>query len=305
MASSDTRGAARRPRASGEVRAWGLTVSGRGARRGGLAPACGWQEGGSRWDHTLLGVRGAHRRSETKRGSTPDHRAECGGGWAWPLAPAPPLVTGLLSQIPEDTQPWLRGFLFTFWKQFYPWSCLSLVLFRVRAACCMLSPGGLFATPYPVAHQAPLSWDFAGKNTGMGCHFLSRESSGPRDRTGISWIGSGLFTSEPPGKRLKPASQHLESHGISFSRCPVPRWAGFPLPGRRPAACLFPTWGVVSQPSTVCLSIVKGASLVTQLVKNPPAMWETWVWSLGWEDPLEKGKATHSSILAWRIPWTV
>ena len=42
-----------------------------------------------------------------------------------------------------------------------------------------------------------------------------------------------------------------------------------------------------------------------QLVKNPPAMQETWVWSLGWEDPLEKGKATHSSILAWRIPWTV
>ena len=43
------------------------------------------------------------------------------------------------------------------------------------------------------------------------------------------------------------------------------------------------------------------ASLVAQLVKNPPAMWETWVQSLGWEDPLEKGKATHSSILAWRI----
>ena len=47
------------------------------------------------------------------------------------------------------------------------------------------------------------------------------------------------------------------------------------------------------------------ASVVAQLVKNPPAMQETWVRSLGWEDPLEKGKATHSSILAWRIPWTV
>ena len=46
------------------------------------------------------------------------------------------------------------------------------------------------------------------------------------------------------------------------------------------------------------------ASLVAQLSKNPPAMWETWVQSLGWEDPLEKGKATYSSILAWRIPWT-
>ena len=47
------------------------------------------------------------------------------------------------------------------------------------------------------------------------------------------------------------------------------------------------------------------ASLVAQLVKNLPTMRETWVQSLGWEDSLEKGKATHSSILAWRIPWTV
>ena len=46
------------------------------------------------------------------------------------------------------------------------------------------------------------------------------------------------------------------------------------------------------------------AAHVAQLVKNPPAMRETWVQSLGWEDILEKGKATHSSILAWRIPWT-
>ena len=42
-----------------------------------------------------------------------------------------------------------------------------------------------------------------------------------------------------------------------------------------------------------------------QLVKNPPIMWETWLRSLGWEDPLEEGKATHSSILSWRILWTV
>ena len=43
---------------------------------------------------------------------------------------------------------------------------------------------------------------------------------------------------------------------------------------------------------------------VAQLIKNLPAMQETWVQSLGWEDPLEKEMATHSSILAWRIPWT-
>ena len=47
------------------------------------------------------------------------------------------------------------------------------------------------------------------------------------------------------------------------------------------------------------------ASLMAQLVKNLPAMWETWVRSLGLENPLEKGKATHSSILAWRISWII
>ena len=47
-----------------------------------------------------------------------------------------------------------------------------------------------------------------------------------------------------------------------------------------------------------------GASLVAQMVKNISAMQETQVWSLGWEDPIEKGMTTHSSILAWRILWT-
>ena len=50
--------------------------------------------------------------------------------------------------------------------------------------------------------------------------------------------------------------------------------------------------------------MTKGASLVSQSVKNLPAIWETQVWSLGQEGPLEKGMATHSSILAWRLPWT-
>ena len=54
----------------------------------------------------------------------------------------------------------------------------------------------------------------------------------------------------------------------------------------------------------ICVYIYAWASLVAQMVKNPPAMWETWVGSLGCEDPLEKGKGTNSSILAWRIPWT-
>ena len=54
-------------------------------------------------------------------------------------------------------------------------------------------------------------------------------------------------------------------------------------------------WGIVN-------TIVCEYTLVAQLVKNPPAMRETWLLFLGWEDPLKKGKATHSSIPAWRIP---
>ena len=51
--------------------------------------------------------------------------------------------------------------------------------------------------------------------------------------------------------------------------------------------------------------LILRASLVAQAVKNLPSMLETWVRSLGWEDSLEKGKATHSNVLSWRIPWTV
>ena len=54
----------------------------------------------------------------------------------------------------------------------------------------------------------------------------------------------------------------------------------------------------------VVLLISFRASLVAQKVKNPPTMQETWVWSLSWEDPQDKGMATHSSVLTWRIPWT-
>ena len=56
---------------------------------------------------------------------------------------------------------------------------------------------------------------------------------------------------------------------------------------------------------SIYLYIYIYTSLAAQLVKNHPAMQETWVQSLGWEDPLEMGTATHSSILAWRIPWRI
>ena len=55
---------------------------------------------------------------------------------------------------------------------------------------------------------------------------------------------------------------------------------------------------------SIWLSKYERASRIAQLVKNLPTMQDTWVWFLGWEDPLEKEMAAHSSILAWRIPWT-
>ena len=73
------------------------------------------------------------------------------------------------------------------------------------------------------------------------------------------------------------------------------------LTATRPA----PSWEPHSQTTYPFFSEFLWASLMAELVKNPPEMRETWVRSLGWEDQLEKGKATHSSILAWRIPWTV
>ena len=66
----------------------------------------------------------------------------------------------------------------------------------------------------------------------------------------------------------------------------------------------WPTRDLANQAPGLTTFQVLQASLVAQLVKNLPVMWETWVQSLGWEDPLEKEKATRSSVLAWRIPWT-
>ena len=67
----------------------------------------------------------------------------------------------------------------------------------------------------------------------------------------------------------------------------------------------IPGWGRSAGERTGYPHQYSWASLVAQLVKNLPAVQETWVQSLAWGDPLEKEKATHPSILAWRIPWTV
>ena len=68
---------------------------------------------------------------------------------------------------------------------------------------------------------------------------------------------------------------------------------------------MIPGWGRSSEEGIGYPVQYSWASLVVQLVKNSPAMQETWDRSLGWEDPLEKGKATLSSILTWIIPWSL
>ena len=81
---------------------------------------------------------------------------------------------------------------------------------------------------------------------------------------------------------------------------------GEPHRQRSPLSCS--SWGHkesdTTEQLTLSLSNTNWASLVTQVLKSLPAVPETWVPSLGQEDPLEKGMATHSNILAWRIPWT-
>ena len=89
--------------------------------------------------------------------------------------------------------------------------------------------------------------------------------------------------------------------GLAFGIWLLPLPAPFPLPP--PAPSLSPFLPLIIDELSLFTSINR-TSLVVQMVKNIPVMQESWVRSLGWEDPLEKEMATHSSILAWRIPWT-
>ena len=135
-------------------------------------------------------------------------------------------------------------------------------------------------------------WDFLGNSTGVGCHCLlpsyyPGNSLYNKNILLLIWFTPTYLKEILLSQGLPHSSFGKEStcnagdpSSISGSGRSTGEGIGYPLQY---------SW----------------ASLVAQLVKNPPAMWETWVRSLGWEDPLEKGKATHSSILAWRIPWTI
>ena len=98
-------------------------------------------------------------------------------------------------------------------------------------------------------------------------------------------FGEGTVSSE------KSSPSHTRLHSLCFKgNC----WQFL--------CCVFLDNFYVHKRIYICIH--RWASLVSQMVKNPPAMQETWVWSLSWKHPLEKGMATHSSILVWRILWT-
>ena len=106
------------------------------------------------------------------------------------------------------------------------------------------------------------------------------------------------FNSSPPPMGWRPSSFNLAHR-------PCILWTLLPfsfIPHPLPYPYNSPLW----KPFMIYWAPIffSWAFLVAQMIKNLPAMWETWVQSLGWEDPLEKGIAIHSSILAWRIPWT-
>ena len=126
--------------------------------------------------------------------------------------------------------------------------------------------------PHPHAPQIPLLLHFYGlflfKVINLGAFPL--------------WASKEAHT-----KAVKATALHSDSPGMSL--CDLGHF-------------MWPLWG---HANLLLHQLSHREAPVAQMVKNPPAMWETWVWSLGWEDPVEKGNATHSSILAWRIPWTV
>ena len=121
-------------------------------------------------------------------------------------------------------------------------------------------------------------WDSPGKNTGVGCHFLFRCMKVKRE----SEVAQSCPTLRDPMDCSPPGSS---IHGIFQAR--------------------VLEWGAIAFSRDRLPTQYSWASLVAQLVKNLLGMWETWVRSLSWKDTLEKGSATHSSILAWRIPWTL
>ena len=141
-----------------------------------------------------------------------------------------------------------------------------------------------FATPWTVPTRLLYPWDSLGKNTGVGCCSLLQ----------------GIFLTQGLNPGLLHCTQTL--YCLSYQGIPKRLILYYPACSEKNI--------ILHRKETMSLvrlnyAQYRWASQVAQMVKSLPAMQKTWVWSLGWEDPQEKGTATHSSILAWRIPWTV
>ena len=111
---------------------------------------------------------------------------------------------------------------------------------------------------------------------------------------------SSVFAWRIPGTGEPGGLPSLGSHRVGHD------WSDLAAAAAAGRECNFPDepQSLANYSAVLGFSFNAWASLVAQKVKHPPVMWETMVQSLGWEDPLEIGMATHSSILAWRIPWT-
>ena len=163
--------------------------------------------------------------------------------------------------------------------------------------------------------------DSSGKNTGVGCHailqrILPTQGLNPgllhyrwflyhlnhfAQLDIIKWVTNGTSVFAHWGSPFCTSATTIKETWYLAGRS---HGGDRRHPSQQPQLITHTCFTTRQSVSRTSLSWLR-ASLVAQLVKNPPAMRETWVQSLGWEDPLEKGRATHFSILAWRIPWTV
>ena len=167
-------------------------------------------------------------------------------------------------------------------------SSLSVMLFLSLYACMLshFSLFWLFVTLWPVALGFHCPWDSPGRSTEVGCPallqgiFLTQGSNPPL----CLLLVGGFFTTSAIWDTLRFYRLLPCSSAHKESACNARKPSSIPASGRSAGEGI----GHPHQYSW--------ASLVAQLVKNLPAMWETWVWSLGWEDPLKNGNATHSRI---------
>ena len=160
-----------------------------------------------------------------------------------------------------------------------------------------------FPQSFPASESFPMSWlitsggQIIRASVSASALLMNIQDWFPLELTGlISLLSKGLlkvFSSITVQKQFfgsQPSLGFPVAQLIKESTCNAGDPSLIPESGRSTGEGIdYPLW-------------YSWASLMAQLVKNLPAMWETWVWSLGWEDPLEEGMATHSSILAWRIP---